>query len=418
MPNRIRSTQINTQSFGKLQVNVTREIGGEPVSNASVRVYRMGSPNVLVYDLKTDQSGQTPVVKLPAPPLKYSMEPSNVLPYTEYAVLVSAPGLKNVEVYGTQVFPEVTAIQPVAMPPKDAISDTKIITIGPHELVGYHSPKIAEGEIKEMSQPNEQQVMIPACIIVHLSIPGDNFSDNVCDFFKDYIKNVVCNEIYPTWPEETIHAVILATVSFTLNRIYTDWYPKQGYHFHITNTSSFDNKWIYGRNYYDNISLAVDYLFHQYLARPGARQPVLTQYGNGAAENRCNMMDKWTAKRLGEEGYRAIAILRYFYGETLIVNTADLIANIVFPWSGYDLHTGMEGEKVRMIQNQINVIRRTYTYIPQVVSSGVYDEMTAEAVRACQIILGIPASGAIDFGTWYSLALLAARLSEDFDAGC
>lgn len=58
-------------------------------------------------------------------------------------------------------------------------------------------------------------------------------------------------------------------------------YRNQGYDFTITSSTAFDHKWIPERNIYDSISIIVDELFADYLARPNVRQPILTQYCDG-----------------------------------------------------------------------------------------------------------------------------------------
>jgi hypothetical protein len=215
----------------------------------------------LLEEIYTDISGNSPIIELPAPPLAYSLEPLDVLPYTTYIIQISAPQKITVEIYGTQIFPEVTAIQPVKLPPAQAINTVKRIIIEPHTLASNYSPQVVDEREKQVVDTGEP-VVIPDHIIVHNSVPSDEFAINFCTNYKDYIKNVVSNEIYPTWPVETIYANILAALSFTLNRIYTNWYPKQGYNFNITSRYAFDNKWVYGRNYYNNISVIVDYIFN------------------------------------------------------------------------------------------------------------------------------------------------------------
>ena len=114
--------------------------------------------------------------------------------------------------------------------------------------------------------PNEP--VIPAAITVHLGRP-DQPAENVTVSFPEYIKNVASSEIYPTWPESAIIANIYAQISYALNRIYTEWYPSQGYDFDITNTTAFDQSFVNGRNVFENISMIVDEIFNRYVRRRG-----------------------------------------------------------------------------------------------------------------------------------------------------
>lgn len=68
------------------------------------------------------------------------------------------------------------------------------------------------------------RVVIPEYVIVHDGAVSDNTAKNYYVLYKDYIKNVASCEIYSTWPKETLRANILAIMSFTLNRVYTEWY--------------------------------------------------------------------------------------------------------------------------------------------------------------------------------------------------
>ena len=88
---------------------------------------------------------------------------------------------------------------------------------------------------------------IPETITVHLGRP-DQAAENVTVPFPDYVKNVASSEIYPTWPESALRANIYAIISFALNRYYTEWYPSRGYNFNITNSTAYDQYYVYGRN--------------------------------------------------------------------------------------------------------------------------------------------------------------------------
>ena len=193
-------------------------------------------------------------------------------------------------------------------------------------------------------------------------------------------------------------------MSFTLNRVYTEWYRNQGYDFTITSSTAFDHKWIYGRNIFESISLIVDEIFDNYLSRPGVRQPILTQYCDGRQVQCPNWMTQWGSCSLGEQGYSHIEILRHFYGDSIYVNTAEQISGIPASWPGSDLTIGSTGDKVRQMQEQLDEIATVYSAIPRVTPDGIYGSGTANAVREFQSIFGLPQTGVVDFATWYKIS--------------
>ena len=298
---------------GRLRIMVTSSIGMIPVQNARITISYKGVPDVTVVQLDTDNSGQTETIDLPSPPIDYSMEPGRLeQPYSEYNVRVEAEGYEPVEVSGTEILPEVTAWQNVEMNPSETSEeDNEIIVIPDHTLYGEYPPKIEEDEIKPVEEGEIvlSRVVIPEYIVVHDGVPDDSTARNYYVRYRDYIKNVASSEIYATWPESTIYANVLAIMSFTLNRVYTEWYRNKGYNFTITSSTAYDQKWIYGRNIYSNISLIVDTIFANYLSRPNVRQPILTQYCDGTRVSCPNWMTQWgyqfRSKRVGSSGFLA-----------------------------------------------------------------------------------------------------------------
>ena len=248
-------------------------------------------------------------------------------------------------------------------------------------------------------------MVIPEYIVVHDGPIGDTSAQDYYVRYKDYIKNVASSEIYATWPEDTIRANVLAIMSFTLNRVYTEWYRNKGYDFTITSSTAYDHKWIHGRNIFESIDRIVDELFENYLSRPDVRQPILTQYCDGhqvQCRNR-GWMTQWGSKALGDHGYSAIEILRSFYGNDMYINVAEAVSGIPASWPGYDLTIGVTGEKVQQIQEQLNAIAKAYPAIPSVIVDGIYGPATAASVKKFQNIFGLPASGVVDYPTWYKI---------------
>lgn len=421
MPDKsLKSAQIAGTDRGKLQINVTSSLGLIPISDATVTISYTGLPDTTVEKLSTDSSGQTAQVELPAPPLEYSVEPSEQMPYSEYNIQVDAPGYESVMVSGTEILPDVTAIQPIQMIPLEtARENEETIVIPAHTLYGIYPPKIPEAEIKPMDESGEivlSRVVIPEYVVVHDGVPDDSTAGNYYVRYRDYIKNVVSSEIYATWDENAIYANTLAIMSFTLNRVYTEWYRSKGYNFTITSSTAYDQKWMYGRNIYENVDRVVDSIFANYLSRPGVRQPILTSYCDGRRVT-CDGLSQWGSQYLANEGYRPIEIIRYYYGNDMYINTAQSISGVPASFPGYDLTIGSSGEKVRQMQSQLNRIAQNYPAIPMIAADGIYGPATAEAVRTFQRIFDLPQTGVVDYPTWYSISNIYVGVSRIAEPG-
>ncbi|MCH5248488.1 MAG: peptidoglycan-binding protein [Lachnospiraceae bacterium] len=193
-------------------------------------------------------------------------------------------------------------------------------------------------------------------------------------------------------------------------------YRNQGYNFTITSSTAYDQKWIYGRNTYENIDRLVDSIFTNFLSRPGVRQPIFTSYCDGQRVT-CDGLSQWGSKYLGDEGYSAIEIIRYYYGSDMYINTATSVAGVPSSWPGYNLTIGSSGEKVRQLQQQLNRIAQNYPAIPRVTTDGVYGSETAEAVRIFQGVFGLPQTGITDFPTWYEISRVYVGVSRIAEPG-
>lgn len=419
MSKSIYTAQTQNLSFsGNLSVNVTSALGFIPVKDASITISLTSNPDTVVETLTTDNSGQTQSVSLPAPNISYSKDPANeIQPYAEYNIAVSAPGYEDAYISGTEILADVTAIQPISLNPLEEPRPKEPMVIPDHTLYGEYPPKIPEDEIKPMNESGEivlSRVVIPEYVIVHDGVPQDPTAQNYYVRYTDYIKNVVSSEIYATWPESTIYANTLAIMSFTLNRVYTEWYRNQGYDFTITSSTAYDQKWIYGRNIYSNIDRIVDSIFANYLSRPGVRQPIFTSYCDGNRVT-CEGLSQWGSRYLGEQGYTPIEIIRYYYGNDMYINSTQYISGVPSSWPGYDLTIGSSGQKVLQMQQQLNRIAENYPAIPTIAEDGIYGSGTAEAVRTFQRIFGLPATGIVDYPTWYKISAIyvgVTRISE------
>ena len=413
----IRAMQNELSEKGKLQINVTSSVNSRPIGEAEISISYTGVPENILERLTTDSSGQTEVIDLDAPPEEWSLNPENERqPYSEYTFDISAPGFEPVSIAGAEILANVKAIQNVRMRPSDASrEEEEVFVIPAHTLYGEYPPKIAEDEIKPVNESGEivlSRVVIPEYIVVHDGSPRDSTAKNYYVKYKDYIKNVASSEIYATWPSNTIRANVLAIMSFTLNRVYTEWYRNKGFDFTITSSTAFDHKWIPERNVYDTISVIVDELFSNYLSRPNVRQPILTQYCDGRRVTCPNWMTQWGSKALGDEGLTPIEILRYYYGDDMYINTAQEISGIPASWPGYNLEEGSRGDKVRQMQEQLDVIAGAYPAIPSVRADGIYGPSTEEAVRKFQSVFGLPATGVVDYPTWYKISEIYVGVSR------
>ncbi len=407
--------QLGLRNYGILQIHVINALNSHPIENASVQIFRKEAMDSAVDVLTTDISGKTPEVELISPPIEYSLEPNHYLPYTEYIVMSNAEGFRPVMIDSAQVLPVVKSIQPVRMlPVTEGRSDLEIITIDPNFLAGTYTPKVYEPEVKEMPPGEEAKpVVIPEFITVHTSVPSNIAAANYNPGYVSYIKNVVSSVIYATWPQETINAVIFTTLSFALNRVYTNWYPRRGYDFDITSTAAFDQKWLNGRNIYTNISQAVDRIFNNYLSRPDILQPILTQFCPGELAVCPGMLSLWEGKLLGDRGYNTLEILHYFFGDTIYINSSDLITGAGMLWPGTDLGSGASGEAVVHIQDQLRTISAAYRAIPLSEDDGNYGQATQAAVSEFQNIFNLPVTGITDKATWYKIDRVYNELTRE-----
>ena len=413
--------QVDSQDKGELQVNVT-DSENNPITGARVTIRLPEGGEQTMDTLDTDSSGQTPTVDLNTPPLAYSLDENNeIQPYANYDVEVEVPGYETENIENVEVLPDSMAIQNVRMR-RRAGEQTENINISPHTLYKEYPAKIPEDEIKDVNEPGEivlSRVVVPEYVVVHDGTPSSNANDYYV-LYRDYIKNVASSEIYATWPTATIEANVLAIMSFTMNRVYTEWYRNKGYDFTITSSTAYDQKWIYGRNIYESINTIVDNIFDQYLSRPDVRQPILTQYCDGKRVTCPNWLSQWGSCTLGERGYSTLEIIRNYYGDDMYINTAEQISGVPASWPGYNLDIGASGQKVMQMQEQLDTIAQVYTAIPRVAADGIFGEGTQASVRAFQKIFDLPQTGIVDFSTWYTISQIyvgITRIAEGIPRG-
>ena len=394
----------NLIDSGTLKLNVTT-LNNIPIKDVKISIYYEGAPENKIDELNINSQGTTEEITLDAPPVELSLDKENIIqPYSQYSVLFEAEGFKPVNVDGVEILSGQRAVQNIKLLPGENGED---FDIPAHTLYGEYPPKIAEEEIKPVNNPGEivlSKVVVPEYVVVHDGPPSDRGANDYYVLYKDYIKNVACSEIYATWPEETIKANVLAIMSFTLNRVYTEWYRNKGYDFTITSSTAYDHKWINNRNIFDSISLIVDEIFNSYLSRPNVKQPILTQYCDGKNVTCPGWLSQWGSKSLGDSGNSAIDILRSYYGNSIYVNTANTISGVPISYPGYELDIGSSGSKVMQVQEQLDKIATVYSNIPRITADGIYGEQTKAAVREFQKTFDLPQTGIIDFRTWYKIS--------------
>ncbi|MBQ7051158.1 MAG: peptidoglycan-binding protein [Firmicutes bacterium] len=406
---------------GTLRVQARTELGFFPVSGARVTIRPSGSDQILE-EVITDESGNSPLVALEAPDVAYSLDPqTQVRPYSTYDITVESPEFQTVRIAGVQILAGQEAIQQtLALPRSEGFvslpGGRSLIEIAPNTLWGDFPSKIPEDEVKSLPGFEEEgfvvlpSVVVPEFVIVHDGRPNEAAADYRVPY-AEYIKNVASSEIYSTWPEATILANVLAIMSFTLNRVYTEWYPSKGYPFTITSSTAYDQKYVPGRNIFESISQAVDSVLTNYITRPDIVQPLLTQYCDGQRTTCPGWMTQWGAKELGDQGFDAVQILRYFYGYDIYLDTAERVEGVPESYPGTPIRFGDNGPNVAVIQRQLQRIRQNFPAIPGIAADGIFGRGTEEAVRKFQSIFNLTPDGIVGKGTWYRLSQIYTAVS-------
>ena len=251
---------------------------------------------------------------------------------------------------------------------------------------------------------------VPQTITVHLGAPSASAA-NVTVSFADYVKNVASSEIYPTWEESALRANILAIVSFALNRVYTEFYRSRGYDFDITNSTAYDQFFINGRSFFDNVSRIVDELFNNYLRRPGFVEPLAAKFCNGTTVT-CEGLSQWGSQNLALQGYNSTQILRSYYGNVEIETNAPIRGNTA-SYPGTPLRRGSSGPNVVIIQVALNRISQNYPAIPKLPNTdGIFGSGTEASVKKFQEIFNLTPDGIVGKATWYALVRLYTAVTS------
>ncbi|MFR5266302.1 peptidoglycan-binding protein [Clostridium sp.] len=396
---------------GKLKFQCLLGNTAQPIYRAKIRVSqfdKQGNYATNYEGIYSNNIGMTDEIELETPLISASEDPG-LVPYYTYNIEVSKPGFRPLVIEGIQVFPDRVAFQQCRLEyDPDGLEGPNVIKILPHRQVGDFPSKIPEAPIKTLNKDGTfsvlSDVLVPEVITVHAGVPNNKNAKNYTIGFRDYIKNVACCELYPTWTENTLRANINCIVSFTLNRIYTEWYTGKGKDFTITSSTAYDQAFSYGRNISTNVSAIVDELFDTYIQVRDQTQPLLAQYCNGTTVTCPGWLSQWGSQYLGEQGYSAPEILRKYYGDVINLKMAPQVQGDPKSFPGVPLTIGTKGPNVAKKQDQINKISKSYPKLPKLIVDGNYGPKTAAAVKTYQSIFNLPQTGIIDRTTWYSMS--------------
>ena len=401
-------------SRGTLTVRLTHMEGRLLLAGATVEVLNRGERYI------TDRNG-TVRISLPAPPKALSLQPNPpTRPYAVYDIRVTISGYVPVTVYGIHIFDGIGSIWSYNMIRVDDAesSEETRINVPPHRrsVLPPYGGDAARAAIMAMNGNSglARPVVVPEMVTVHLGLPGSD-AVNVTVPFVDYIKSVASSEVFPTWPRESLLSNIHAEATLVLNRIYTEWYPSQGYDFDVSASPAFDQYYVHQREVFDTIDALVDSYFNYYIGRVGFVEPIFAQFCDGR-QSACSGLSQWGTVDLAAMGYTAIDIIRYYYGQNMELRTAELAKTLPNSYPGTPLSVGSSGEDVLRVQNRLNRIAINYPAIPFItVAEGVYSAETIRAVRSFQQVFGLPVNGTVDEDTWYRIIYIynaVKRLGE------
>lgn len=398
---------------GYLIIQARTAGGAVPIVGAEIRI--LDPQGSSVYELTTDESGETERVSLETMDRSLSLDPDySGTPYTGYDVLVRAAGFNSLYISGAPIYEDETAIQPAELLPMQQTQRSPMVN-----EITIEKPAAASDirRIQEKPEPELRvlrQVVIPDPITVHLGSPSSSAA-NVQVRFTDYIKNVASSEIYPTWPDAALRANIYAIITFALNRVFTEWYRSRGYSFDITSSTAYDQAYVHGRTIFESISRIVDEIFNQYVRRQGQNAPYFTSFCNGTTAT-CSGLSQWGTVSLAERGLTPLQILRNYYPNNIEIAETNAVTGVLSSYPGTPLRTGSRGLDVQVIQTWLNRIRRNYPAIPEITdAAGVFGDSTRAAVTKFQSVFNLTADGVVGKSTWYKISYLytaVARLAE------
>lgn len=405
-------------AIGYLTIQARTAHDAIPLNGVQVTVTdRLGNT---MYKLATDENGEA--LEIPLETLDKSFSQNEYFsgtPFTSYNVLAQASGFNSLFISDIPIFDGETAILPLNLIPMQQSQRSPL-----QSEIHVGEPAVAMTKTRRQEGPDSQesgqmdseayvlrQVIIPNPITVHLGTPNAN-AQNVQVSFQDYIKNAASSEIYPTWPKEALKANIYAIITFALNRVFTEWYRSRGYNFDITNSTAYDQYFIYGRPVYASISNIVDEIFNEYVRRRGQNAPYFTSFCNGTTVT-CSGLSQWGTVTLANRGLNSLQILRSYYPKDIEIAETDIITGELSSYPGTPLKTGSTGLNVQAIQTYLNRIRQNYPAIPAITDpAGRFQSSTKAAVKKFQSIFSLTPDGIVGKGTWYKISSIYAAVAK------
>ena len=372
-------------AIGYLTIQVRTAHDALPLSDVHIRI--SDDMENIIYELTTDATGETQTVPLETMDKRFSQNQYfSSTPYINYSVLAQKSGFNSIIISEIPIFDGQTAVLPIVLVPIAERQQRPALT-----KISIGKPAVAMSNARNQQGSDAspyvlRQVVIPNPITVHLGRP-DASASNIQVSFSDYVKNVASSEIYPTWPDAALRANIYAIITFALNRIYTEWYRSRGYNFDITNSTAYDQYFVYGRPIYDSINKIVNEIFNEYVRRQGQNAPYFTSFCNGTTAT-CDGLSQWGTVTLANQNLTPLQILRSYYPKDIEIVETDIITGVISSYPGTALRVGSTGLDVQTIQTYLGRIRKNYPAIPVITDkAGTFGNSTKAAVTKFQQIL-------------------------------
>lgn len=413
---------------GYLIFELKKDSGVTPVNDAQVKIVSIDGREVN-HLLNVNQDGKTNEIEIYTKDSNLTFDKSNRdIPYTKVNAEVRFENDKIIYIDEIQVYSNVTSIQEIKLDNRENnfkfTRDKKGKSKKEHIHFKNEPPCIfKDDEIKLNNILNEDdkiiksnfkgnKIFIPEFITICIGELGQE-SEIITVPFIDYVKNVSCSCIYPTWRDEAIKANVYSIISFALNRVYTDWYRSKGYGFEITSSRKYDQMYVKGRNLFRNICDIVDEVFGSCIKISGINQPLLSRCYNLTNVER--KLSRWGSLDLAEDGLSALEILKKYFGENIKIDKVGDIGGILKKYPGAELLINSKGDDVKFIQKALNTLGSRYmgiTKIPE--EDGIFGKYTERAVMDFQKIFNLNVDGIVGNKTWNKISLLYALTKKIF----